>query len=140
MEFPQRRLVVVLLVVATAIVVAYWSIWYGHRSWVASSTDPSYKDFENAFPLADAWLAATTLLAARSLHQHRPTALLWLLCSGSAGMYLAGMDVLYDLEHGIWWEGGGGGLIEFAINAITLSGSIAGLVLSWRYRRALTAD
>ena len=139
MTFPRRGLVVVLLLVALAIVVAYWAAWYGHRSWVASSTDPSYEDFENAFPLADAWLALTALLAARSLQLHRPTALLWLLCAGSAGVYLACMDVLYDLEQGIWWEGGGGGLLELVINLITVSGSVAGLVLGWRFRDALLA-
>jgi len=32
------------------------------------------------------------------------------------------MDVLYDLEHGIWGQGAGGAL-EVAINALTLAGS-----------------
>jgi hypothetical protein len=137
--FPRRRLVVVLLVLAALIVVAYWTVWYSRRSWVASSTDSSYEDFENAFPLADAWLAVTALLAARALHRRLPSALLWLLSAGSAGMYLACMDVLYDLQHGIWWDGGGGGLVELAINLITLAGSVAGLVLGWRYRADLLA-
>jgi hypothetical protein len=135
--FPRRRLVIVLLVLAAALVVAYWTAWYVHRTWVASSTDSSYEDFENAFPLADGWLALTALLAAEALQRSRPTALLWLLAAGSAGVYLACMDVLYDLQHGIWWEGGGGGLIELAINAITVGLSTTGLVLGWRYRHVL---
>ena len=137
MTFPRRRLVIVLLVLAAALVVAYWTAWYVHRPWVASSTDASYEDFENAFPLADGWLALTALLAAEALHRRRATALLWLLAAGSAGVYLACMDVLYDLQHGIWWEGGGGGLIELAINVITVGLSLTGLVLGWRYRDAL---
>ena len=139
MVFPQRRLVVVFLVVAALITAAYWGAWYGHRSWVASSTDPSYEDFENAFPLADSWLVLTTLLAAWSLHARRPSALLWMVCGGSAGMYLAGMDVLYDLEHGIWWDGGAGGVVELVINLLTLSGSGFSLFLAWRFREALLA-
>ena len=39
----------------------------------------------------------------------RPIALMWLLLAAGAGVYLFGMDVLYDLEHGIWWSSGGGG-------------------------------
>jgi uncharacterized membrane protein len=138
--FPHRRLVVVLLVVAAAVTVLYWLTWFTQRSWLASSTDRAYEEFENAFPLADGWLVLTALLAARSLAQQRDTALLWLLCVGSAGLYLAGMDVLYDLQHGIWWEGGGGGLVELVINVLTVVGSTAALLLGWRYRRALLAD
>ena len=137
MELPRRRLLVVLLVAAAALVVAYWTAWYAHRPWVASSTDPSYVDFENAFPVADAWLALTALLAAEALHRYRPTAMLWLLAAGSAGLYLAGMDVLYDLQHGIWWDGGGGGVVELVINVITVVLSVLGLVIGWRYRQTL---
>jgi cell division protein FtsX len=94
MAFPRRRLVVCLLLAAAAVTVAYWAAWYGHRSWVASRTESSYEDFENAFPLADGWLVVTLLVAARGLLLRRPSALLGLLCAGSAGLYLAGMDVL----------------------------------------------
>jgi hypothetical protein len=137
MAFPRRRLVALLLLAAAVVTVAYWAAWYGHRSWVASSTDTSYEDFENAFPLADGWLVVSLLLASRTLLARRPSALLWLLCAGSAGLYLAGMDVLYDLQHGIWWDGGGGGLIELAINVVTVVGSGFALGLGWRYRDAL---
>jgi hypothetical protein len=139
MELPRRRLVVVLLLAAALITVAYWAAWFGHRSWVASSRDSAYEDFENAFPLADGWLVVSLLMAARSLIARRPSALLWLLCAGSAGFYLAGMDVLYDLEHGIWWDGGGGGLLELAINVVTVVGSAFALGLGWRYREPLLA-
>ncbi len=136
-SFPRRRLVVVLLLVAAWVTVAYWVAWFGHRSLVASSTDRAYVTFENAFPVADAWLVATALFAARGLHRHRPTALLWLLCFGSACFYLAGMDVLYDLENGIWWDGGAGGLVELTINVATVLLGVGALVLGWRHRYVL---
>ncbi|MDP9183737.1 MAG: hypothetical protein M3P04_13290 [Actinomycetota bacterium] len=139
MTFPRRRLVVVLLVLAAVIILAYWTTWYAHREWLASSEDAAYEDFENAFPLADAWLAMTALLAAWALWKRRPSALLWLLCAGSAGVYLACMDVLYDLQHGVWWAGGSGGVVELVINLLTISGSAAGLLLGWRHRAALLA-
>ena len=79
------------------------------------------------------------VLAAWSLAKERPTALRWLLCAGSAGTYLAAMDVLYDLEHGIWWNGGGGGVVELVMNMITVAGSTTALVLGWRHRASLLA-
>ena len=137
--FPRRRLVVGLLLFAAALTTAYWVAWYAHRPLVASSTDKAYESFENAFPVADAWLVLCCLLAVRALVRRAPSALRWLLCAGSAGYYLAGRDVLYDLENGIWWEGGGGGVVELVINVLTVLGSTGALVLGWRFRDALLA-
>ena len=126
----------IMLVVAIVIDVAYWSIWFTHRSWIESDTSQAYVEFENAFPLADAWLGLTCVLALVALHRHSPTALLWLIAAGSAGMYLFGMDVLYDLENGIYTEGVGG-VIEAAINLITLAFSVVALRWAWTRRDAL---
>jgi hypothetical protein len=126
----------IMLVIAVAIDVAYWSIWFTHRSWIESDTSRAYVEFENAFPLADAWLGLTCVLALVALNRRSPTALLWLIAAGSAGMYLFGMDVLYDLENGIYATGAGG-LIEAAINLITLAFSVIALHWSWTRRDAL---
>jgi hypothetical protein len=136
-DLRRRRTVAAWLVVAAAILVAYWLVWYlGGRSLLASSTRPAYVEFENAFPLADGWLAACALLAAEALWRSRRTALLWLLAGGGAGVYLAGMDVLYDLQHDIWTSGGGGA-IELGINVITIAASVATLRWGWRRRTLL---
>ena len=125
------------LVVAAGILVAYWAVWDGGgRSVLASSTRPAYVEFEDAFPLADGWLGLCAVLAAEALWRGRSSALLWLLAGGGAGIYLAGMDVLYDLEHGIWTSGGGGA-IELAINVVTVVASVATLRWGWRRRRLL---
>lgn len=137
MDFPHRKKVIGFLLFAAAFTVLYWVVWFTDRSLVASSTDKAYESFENAFPVADGWLALSCVLAARALVRRTPSALLWLLCAGSAGLYLAGMDVLYDLENGIWWDGGAGGAIELGINVITVAGSLIALVLGWRHRSAL---
>ena len=125
------------LVGAVALMLAYWLTWFfGDRSLLASSTRPAYIEFENAFPLADAWLSACALLGAEALWRGRRTALLWLLVGSGAGIYLAGMDVLYDLQHDIWTSGGGGA-IELAINVITVAASVATLRWAWRRRTLL---
>ena len=102
----MRRTVQLMLVVAIVIDIAYWSIWFTDRDVLASEHTQAYYDFENAFPLADLWLGLACLLALVTLTRRTPMALFWILCAGSAGMYLFGMDLLYDLEHGIFSGGG----------------------------------
>lgn len=131
-----RRRVQIVLAVAACAVVAYWAAWFGHRSLVASETSGAYYQFENAFPLADGWLFVALAGSWWSLRRRRPAALFWLLAGGGAGVYLFCMDVLYDLEHGIWGKGGGGA-IELVVNVVTLASSVGLLRWSWRRRRAL---
>jgi hypothetical protein len=128
----------IMLVVAVVIDVAYWTIWCTHRPWVESDTSAAYVAFENAFPLADAWLGLTCVLACVALGRRSPVALLWLIAAGSAGMYLFGMDVLYDLENGIYAKGAGG-VIEAGINLVTLAFSVIALRWAWSRRDALIA-
>ena len=126
----MRRTVQVMLVVAIAIDVAYWSIWFTDRDVLASAHTQAYYDFENAFPLADAWLGVACVLALVTLTRRQRSAAYWLTCAGSAGLYLFGMDLLYDLEHGILTSGGGGA-IEALIVALTLVFSLTALRYAW---------
>jgi len=131
--------VVVVLLSGAGLIVAYWLAWYAGRSLVASNSRSAYYEFENAFPLADGWLALALVAAAWTLSRRSPMALFWLLVGGGAGIYLFGMDVLYDLENGIYWNSGGGGAIELVINVVTLVVSIWLLRWAWRRRDALLA-
>jgi hypothetical protein len=88
--------------------------------------------FENAFPLADGWLALCLVAGAWCLQMRRRVALLWLLAGGGASLYLFGMDVLYDLQHGVWGKGANG-IVELVINLLTLS--LALFVLRWTWLR-----
>jgi hypothetical protein len=135
----SRRTVVRLLTSAALLMVAYWVLWFAARATVASNRRPAYYEFENAFPLADGWITVCLLAAAWTLQRGRPAALLWLLAGGGAGLYLSGMDVLYDLEHGIWWHSGSGGVIELGINVLSLTMSLGALRWGWRRRAALLA-
>ena len=127
-----------MLVVAIVLDVAYWTIWFIDRSVLASEHTAAYYQFENAFPLADAWLGLACLLALVTLARHRPAALFWLIAAGSAGLYLFGMDLLYDLEHHILFTSAGG-VVEALIVALTLAFSLTALRYSWRHRDALLA-
>ena len=132
----MKRAIEVMLVLALALDVAYWSIWFTSRDTLASEHRAAYYEFENAFPLADLWLGLACLLALVSLLQRRPAAYFWLVCAGSAGLYLFGMDVLYDLEHGIFAKGAGGAT-EAVIVLLTFAFSITLLTWTWRHRRQL---
>jgi hypothetical protein len=132
----SRRRVTAGLVVAACLIVAYWVTWWSDRSLVASRATSSYYSFEDAFQLADAWLLVAVVAATVQLRRRRPSALLWLLAAGGAGLYLLGMDVWYDLAHGIY-ASSGGGVIELVIDLLVAGASVGVLWWSWRYRAPL---
>lgn len=136
-----ERAVVVAMVLAFVFIVAYWAIWYGiDRNLLASSHAPAYYTFENAFPVADAWLALALALSIAGIVRRRSYAVLWTLLGGGAGVYLGCMDVLFDLENGIYVPHLGADasapIIEGAINVITFTFAIAIVVWMWRNRTA----
>jgi hypothetical protein len=132
-----RRWMIGLLWFGSVATVAYWVVWFGiNRSWLATVDTPSYYAFENAFPGSDAWMAVTAALGAIALQRRRASALLWMLLAGSASVYLAGMDILFDLENGIYRQGDAGGVaVEAFINVGCLAGGIAIIAFAWRHRR-----
>lgn len=132
----MRRLISGMLVVAIVLDITYWTLWFAQRDWIASEKSDAYYEFENAFPLADAWLGVACMLALITLRAGRPSALFWLLCAGSSALYLFSMDFLYDVENGIFTKGGGGAF-EAVIVALTLVFGITVLTWSWRHRGEL---
>ena len=132
----SRRAMAALLLAAALLIAAYWLAWLAHRSLVASETGAAYTQFEDAFPLADGWLALCLVAAAYCLVTARRAALFWLLAGGGAGIYLFAMDVLYDVQHGIWGKGANG-VMELVINLVTLALSLFVLRWAWVRRDAL---
>lgn len=128
------------MVFAAALTLAYWIIWFGvDRNTLASSHTATYYTFENAFPAADGWLILTLLLGALGLARRRPWGLLWGLLAGGAGVYLGCMDVLFDLENGIYLVPKGGDpsavAIEATINVLTFALGLIVISYLWRRRR-----
>ena len=62
-----------------------------------------------------------------------------MLVAGSASVYLAGMDVLFDLENGIYRASNGIANVgvELFINVGCLWGGLAIIAFAWRHRVAL---
>ena len=126
-----------MLLVSAVITVSYILLWLFARDVVASETRAGYVEFENSFPLADTWLLVCLIGATWSLLSRRPSALLWLLAGGGAGVYLLCIDSLYDMENGIWLLPDGAGLLELGINLTTLVVSFGLLRWAWRRRATL---
>jgi hypothetical protein len=104
----ERRTMVTVLLVAALLIVAYWTAWLVHRSLVASETGMGYVQFEDAFPLADAWLVVCLLGGAWTLARATRTALFWL-----------------------------NGIVELCINLLTLGLSLFVLRWAWVRREVL---
>jgi hypothetical protein len=139
-----RGLTLALVLVAFVALVAYWLVWFFvDRELLASASTPAYYAFENSFPAADGWLAVACAATAWTLHRRRPAALLWLLVGGSSAIYLGLIDVLFDLENGIYLapKGDWGAVAtEVAINAFALGVGAWALVFGWSNRKELLAE
>ena len=129
-----HRVGIALLIFTATLLVAYWVLWFADRGIVASEHTTQYIAFEQAVPLADGWLVLTALAAAMQLWRRRPNALMWLCMFGGAGLYLCALDVLYNLEHGVYTMGRGGAS-ELGLNIATAAMSIGTLIVSWHFRR-----
>jgi FtsH-binding integral membrane protein len=136
-ERGRRRMIAALLAGA-ALLACYWAAWLLDRSLLASDTRPAYYEFEAAFFLADAWLAACLVAAARALRARRASALLWLLAAAGAGGFLLAVDVLYNLQHGIWFASQRG-LAELVRNLLTGAGTVGLFLWAWPRRAVLLA-
>jgi hypothetical protein len=136
-ERGRRRVASALLAGATLLVL-YWAAWLLDRTLLAADTRPAYFEFEGAFFLADVWLATCLVAGARALTARRSSALLWLLAAGGAGGFLVAVDVLYNLQHGVWFASQRG-LAELVRNLATGAGTVGLFSWTWPRRAELLA-
>jgi hypothetical protein len=136
-ERGRRRVASALLAGATLLVL-YWAAWLLDRTLLAADTRPAYFEFEGAFFLADVWLATCLVAGARALTARRSSALLWLLAAGGAGGFLVAVDVLYNLQHGVWFASQRG-LTELVRNLATGAGTVGLFAWAWPRRAELLA-
>jgi hypothetical protein len=130
------KVLAALLILGAVITVAYW-LNYFIAGDVRVLPDTWYTYFEDAFPVADGWMALCMFIAGVGLWRGTPNGALWGLMAGSALLYLAGMDVTFNVEHGLYalLPKSGPMLTEALINASSLSLGIATLTMSWRAAR-----
>ena len=102
--------------------------------------DAVYLAFERAFPLADAWMAACSLLGAIGLWSRRSWGLLFGLLAGSAQIFLACMDVLFNLNEGNYAIASAAMAAEIVINVGLLVGAPLLIAFLWRRRAEFLDD
>ena len=141
-ELPRGgRFILGVLIFGVVATIAYWVVWFGvDREILASAHSQSYYAFENSFPIADAWMTFVGSAATLALFHRRASALLWSIAAGTTSIYLGLLDVLFDLENGIYRSVDTGGVVvEIVINVLTLSMGAVVLFWAWRTRRELSA-
>jgi len=141
-ELPRGgRFILGVLIFGVVATIAYWVVWFGvDREILASAHTESYYAFENSFPVADAWMTLTGLAAIVALFRRRASALLWSIAAGTTSIYLGCLDVLFDLENGIYRSVDSSGVVvEVVINVLTLAMGVVVLVWAWQKRRELSA-
>jgi hypothetical protein len=124
------------MLIAALGTIAYW-ITYFTAGAVQTAADPVYIGFENAFPLADGYMAACYITAASLLLRGRATAVPVGIAAGSAMVFLGLMDTLFNLEHGKYAEMTAEMAVETVINVVSLTFGPYTMIRLWRARRRL---
>ena len=124
------------LAVAAVGTTAYWIVFFTSGA-VQVQDDAAYLAFEEAFPLADGWMAACAALAAVGLWRGRPWGLLFGLLAASSLVFLGCMDVLWNLNTGSYSIGSSAMKAEIVINVFCLAGGLLLILFLWRHRHSL---
>jgi len=132
------RLAAGYLLLVAGLTTLYWVDFFTSGG-VQVRDDAVYLAFERAFPLADAWMATCSLLGAIGLWRRRAWGLLFGLLAASAQVFLACMDVLFNLNEGNYAIVSGAMAAEIAINVGLLAGAPLLIAFLWRHRDALLA-
>lgn len=90
-----------LMLLAAIFTAGYWLVYFTSGAMQARS-DAIYLGFENSFPLADSWMALALVISAWCLLRGDSRAVPWGICAGSAMVYLAAMDLSFDLEQSVF--------------------------------------
>jgi hypothetical protein len=124
----------VLLVLTALVTAAYWVNYFTSGD-VAVVPARWYTAFESSFPVADGWLALTALLAGLAYLRGDARAGRFGLLAGSALLYLAGMDIAFDVENRLYPLAAQSGAMRFEILINVWSLLLGIATVSWRRAR-----
>ena len=132
MKIGDRVLAALLIVGAAVTAFYWWSYFTGgdvmvlHERW--------YTAFESSFPIADGWMALCMLAAGLGLWSGKAWGARAGLLAGSALIYLAAMDITFDVENGMYALAPANDAMKFEvfINATTLLLGGWTIAASWR--------
>ncbi len=105
----------VILWLVASVTPLYWIVFFATGNLTPSPADCGYK-FELAFPAADLWMAVTAALGAIGLGRGANWGRTMALVTAGSILYLAAMDVLFDLENGVYLIARAQTVVEALIN------------------------
>lgn len=132
MRLAERILGVLLIVAALVTAYYWWSYFHGGDVRVVDAR--WYTAFESSFPVADGWMALCSLLAGIGLVTNSRYAGAFGLLAASAIIYLACMDITFDVENGMYAMAHANDAMKFEIfiNVSCVILGLATLLVSWR--------
>ena len=122
-----------LLILGAAVTAFYWWSYFTGGD-VMVSQERWYTAFESSFPVADGWMALCMLGAGIGLWTGTSWGAKLGLLAGSALIYLAAMDITFDVENGMYALAATNDAMKFEvfINATTLILGVWTILASWR--------
>ena len=132
-----NRVLGVLLIVGAIVTGLYWWSYFTGGDVIASH-ERWYTAFEASFPVADGWMALCMAAAGAGFVMKRFWAGPLGLMAGSALIYLAAMDITFNVENGMYGLAAANDAMKFEvfINVTTLILGVWTLVASWPRQRA----
>jgi len=142
MEEKERPFVITVLSgllaftgLATAL---FWILFFSGKM---EATETEQDDaFERAFPLADSWMIACSLTAARNLLKMNRKGFFAGAAAASALIFLGCMDILYSLENKKYWPLNSDRAQMLVIHLWTAGLGSTALALLWKNRDSFSGD
>ncbi len=131
------RVLGVLLIFGAIVAGLYWWSFFTAGD-VMATHERWYAAFESSFPAADGWMALCMVSAGAGFLTKRPWASPLGLMAGSALVYLAAMDITFNVENSMYALAATSAAMKFEVfvNVTTLSLGLWTLVASWPRQRA----
>ncbi|HTT97326.1 MAG TPA: hypothetical protein VMF58_04710 [Rhizomicrobium sp.] len=127
------RILSALLVVGALVTAFYWWSYFTGGD-VMVLHDRWYTAFESSFPVADGWMALCMFAAGIGLWSGKPWGARAGLLAGSALLYLAAMDITFDIENGMYAMAAANDAMKFEvfINVTTVLLGVWTLLACWK--------
>ena len=139
-SFNANKGILVMCWIVAIGIIGYW-ISYFTAGQVHASEDACYHVFQRNFPAPDGMIAIMLILCAEGLRRGGKA---WALFTGMAGVgglvFLALIDMSYNIWNDMYAAGSGAMTAETSINIICLVAGTTLWVYLWRHRRALIRD
>jgi len=131
-----ERILGVLLLMGAAVTALYWWDYFSGGN-VMALRARWYTAFESSFPVADGGMALCMSVSGLGFVLQRRFAAPWGLMTGAALLYLAAMDITFDVENGLYASAATNSAMQFEIfiNVTTVLFGFATLVVSGRTLR-----